>query len=187
MDLNKITLKQLAEQFFIKHGQSITPEAISYRLKKGMTREEALAKPLCNRGKTSQRKKLRCGRKSVRNRLSGSQYCYLHIDVPGNNCEPRVRYVGLGQGGRCLHFLGRENAHKDWISDWFNNPTSQRIDIGISPEKLLNLDWLDLTTKQSWVVATHPFKNAPNFEAQLLRHYNTDHHCLFNRCMLATK
>ena len=187
MDLSKITLKELAQQFLIKHFQPITPEALSYRLKKGMTREEALEKPLSNRGKTSERKKLRSGRKAGRNRISGNQYCYLHIDVPGSNCKPKVRYVGRGAGGRCMNILSREKLHSDWIKRWFDFPNYQRVEMGVSPGKLLNLDWLDLTTKQMWIIATHPFLNAANFEAQLLRAYNVDDHSLFNRVMLTTK
>ena len=186
MDLSKITLRELARQFFIRHNQKITPEALSYRLKKGMSREEALAKPLEKRGRTSVRKKLRSGRKARRDRLSGIQYCYLHIDVPGNGCQPKVRYVGRGQGGRCMHFLGRVNQHKDWIRSWFINPKYQRIEIGVAPRKLLKLDWLDLAHKQMWVIATHPFDNAPNFEAQLLRIYNTVEHSLFNILTLSS-
>ena len=187
MDLTKITIKELAQLFHEKHGQKITPEALSYRLKQGLTREEALEKPLSNRGKSSARKKLRSGRKAKRDRVSGSRYCYLHIDVPGNNFSPTVRYVGLGVGGRCLHILGREKAHKDWLLDWFDNPTYQRIEMGISPNKLLNLDWLDLTSRQMWVAVTHPFLNAPNFETRLMRTYNTDEHRLFNKVLLTSK
>ena len=186
MDLTKITLRELAHQFFIKHNQKITPEALSYRLKKGMSREEALEKPIENRGRTSARKKLRSGNKARRDKLSGTQYCYLHIDVPGNGCLPKVRYVGRGQGGRCLHFLGRLTDHRDWICNWFARPAYQRIEIGVAPGKLLHLDWLDLKQKQMWVLATHPFLNASNFEARLLRTYNTDEHSLFNTYMLHT-
>ena len=186
MDLSKITLRELARQFFIKHNQKITPEALSYRLKKGMSREEALEKPLENRGRTSTRKKLRSGRKARRDKLSGTQYCYLHIDVPGNGCLPKVRYVGRGQGGRCLHFLGRQTEHRDWICNWFANPSYQRIEIGVAPSKLLHLDWLDLKSKQMWVIVTHPFLNGSNFEARLLRIYNTVDHSLLNTVMLQT-
>ena len=187
MDLTKITIKELSHLFYKKHGQRITPEALSYRLKQGLTREEALEKPLDNRGKTSARKKLRSGRKARRDRVSGSRYCYLHIDVPGNGYSPTVRYVGIGAGGRCLTILGREKAHRDWLFTWFDSPTFQRIEVGISPNKLLNLDWLDLVSRQMWVAVTHPFENAPNFEAKLLQLYNTDQHRLFNKRLLASK
>lgn len=183
MDLEHLSLVELACLFEQKHGRPITPEALGYRLKKGMTREEALAKPPCQRGMSSQRKKLRAGRKARRDRISGRQYCYLHIDVPGGGYQPKVRYVGLGQGGRCLHFLGREKDHADWISTWFAEPTYQRVEMGISPRKLLMLDWIDTKVKQMWVVVSHPFANARNFEQQLLRTYNQGHHKLFNRAV----
>ena len=186
MDYSQKTFIELARIFEDKHGTSITPEALRYRVKKGLSKEEAVMKPLSARGKTSRKKRLRVGRKSRRHKVSGLRYVYLHIDVPGNNSPLRVRYVGIGEGGRMLNFHGREKSHQDWIKAWFTSGQAQDIEVGVAPSKLKDLSWIDLSIRQSIIITSCPFEGAAQEEARLVHHFNSLGHPLFNRYLFST-
>ncbi len=187
MDYETKTYIELAALYKARHGTDITPNALMYRVKtKGLTKEQAVAEPKSARGKTSQRKKLRSGRKPRRQCNKGLEYAYLHIDVAGTGAPPVVRYVGKGQSGRCLNFHNREKTHEHWIRQWFKTPNEQVIEMGVAPVKLKDLSWIDLNVRQKIVLVSHPFEGAIREECRLINRYNTEEHNLFNRVLFST-
>jgi len=184
MDYETKTYIELAALYKARHGTDITPEALMYRVKtKGLTKEQAVAEPKSARGKTSQRKKLRSGRKPRRQCNKGLEYVYLHIDVAGTGVPPIVRYVGKGTAGRCLNFHNRVKPHQDWIKRWFKTPNEQVVEMGVAPVKLKDLSWIDLNVRQMIVLVSHPFEGATREEGRLTHRYNTEEHNLFNRVL----
>ena len=181
MNYEKLKYTELAAEFVKLHGKKITPEALMYRVKKkGLTKTQAVQLPLDERGKSSRQKKLRVGRRPRKERCSGLTYCYLHIDVAGTGAPPVVRYVGRGEGGRCLHFKDREKLHSDWIHAWFTDVDFGAIEMGVAPSKLRDLSWIDCSVRQKLIVTSSPFENAKREEARLVNRYNTAEHSLFN-------
>lgn len=187
MNYENLKYTELAIEFKKIHGKKISPEALMYRVKtKGLSKTEAVNLPLDERGKSSKTKKLRVGRRPHKERCSGLTYCYLHIDVPGTGASPIVRYVGRGEGGRCLHFKDREKLHSDWIHAWFTDIDYGAIVMGVAPSKLRDLSWIDLSVRQKLIVTSSPFENAKREEPRLVNRYNTAEHDLFNLVLYTT-
>ena len=139
MNYENLKYTELAKEFKKIHGKKISPEALMYRVKtKGLSKTEAVNLPIDTRGKTSKTKQLRVGRRPRKERCSGLTYCYLHIDVAGTGASPVVRYVGRGEGGRCLHFKDREKLHSDWIHAWFTDIDYGSIVMGSQLDRLLS-------------------------------------------------
>lgn len=181
MSYENLKYTELAKEFKKIHGKTISPEALMYRVKtKGLSKTEAVHLPLDARGKTSKTKQLRVGRRPRKERCSGLTYCYLHIDVAGTGASPVVRYVGRGEGGRCLHFKDRKKLHADWIHAWFTDIDYGSIVMGVAPSKLRDLSWIDCSVRQKLIVTSSPFENAKREEPRLVNRYNTAEHDLFN-------
>lgn len=187
MNYEQLKYTELANEFTKLHGKNITPEALMYRVKKkGLTKAQAVKLPLDERGKTSKTKKLRVGRRPRKERCAGLTYCYLHIDVAGTGAPPVVRYVGKGQGGRCLHFQDREKLHSDWMHAWHIDVEHGKIVMNVAPSKLRDLSWIDCSKRQKIIVTSNPFENAKREEPRLINLYNTEDHALFNVILFIT-
>ena len=166
------------------HGAPITAEAIGYRVKtKGMSKEEAVMTPPCKRGRSSERKKLTVGRRVRRQQQSGLTYLYLHVECPGKDCLPRVRYVGKGQEGRAFSFKHRQDQHEQWIKSWFTAGVYQYSQLGINPAKLRDLSWLDTSTRKQAIITSHPFETADAEEERLVHFHHLAGEPLFNRVL----
>ena len=186
MNYETKTYVELAVIYEDKHGISITPEALAYRVKKGLSKRQAVLQPKSKRGKTSPKKKLRVGRKTAKQKNSGLEYVYLHIDVAGTGTPPVVRYVGKGQAGRCMVINSREKPHQHWLKHWFRCPDEQVIEMGISPAKLKDLTWIDLFERQRIILVSHPFEGAEREETRLINLFNTNKHRLFNKVLFTS-
>ena len=187
MNYENLKYTELATEFKKIHRKKISPEALMYRVKtKGLSKTEAVNLPLDTRGKSSKTKQLRVGRRPRKERCSGLTYCYLHIDVAGTGAPPVVRYVGRGEGGRCLHFKDREKLHSDWIHAWFTDVDFGAIEKGVAPSKLRDLSWIDCSVRQKLIVLSNPFENAKREEPRLINRYNTKDHNLFNLVLYTT-
>jgi len=167
LDLDSLTLAELAKCFEDRHGVSTTPQTMQYRLRtQGMTRQEAIDTPKHSRGNL---------------RESDVCYCYMHVQVDVENAPVAVKYVGLGSGGRVFDYTNRcASNHSNWLIKWFRTCTAEHLHFGVDIDKLRDLGWIDTSSKSMHIIVSKPSEDAAIIERELIKQYQDAGHELFN-------